>query len=109
MDRTLTRRGFLKATGSTAALTLLNLRFAPAAESAAGIDATGMRKDVGYRSVEDIYRQKWTWDRVVKGTHHSNCGFQRCAWNATPSFRRWARCCPCTRMIRRSAAITRYG
>lgn len=81
MDRTLTRRGFLKATGSTAALTLLNLRFGSAAESAAGIDATGMRKDVGYRSVEDIYRQKWTWDRAVKGTHHSNCGFQRCAWN----------------------------
>jgi DMSO reductase family type II enzyme molybdopterin subunit len=84
MNRTLTRRGFLKATGSTAALTLLNLRFDRAAESAATTDATVMLNGLpalDYRGVEDIYRKKWTWDRVVKGTHHSNCGYQRCAWN----------------------------
>jgi DMSO reductase family type II enzyme molybdopterin subunit len=35
-----------------------------------------------YQSVEDIYRQKWQWDKVVKGTHLINCWYQRsCAFN----------------------------
>jgi len=40
----------------------------------------GPRK-VSYGGFEDIYRKKWTWDRVIKGTHYANCGYQRCAWN----------------------------
>jgi len=36
---------------------------------------------VSYGSLGDLYRTKWTWDRVVKGTHYANCGYQRCAWN----------------------------
>lgn len=35
-----------------------------------------------YRSVEDIYRQRWRWDKVVKGTHVLNCWYQRnCSFN----------------------------
>jgi len=32
-----------------------------------------------YRSWEDLYRQEWTWDKVTKATHCSNC-FGNCAW-----------------------------
>jgi DMSO reductase family type II enzyme molybdopterin subunit len=35
-----------------------------------------------YRTVEDIYRQRWQWDRVVKATHVLNCWYQRnCSFN----------------------------
>ena len=80
MTRTLTRRGFLQATGGALALTLLHLRFSGVAESAQPPIRDGLA-DVSYRGFEDIYRKQWTWDRVAKGSHHSNCGFQRCAWN----------------------------
>ncbi len=83
MDVALTRRGFLQATGGTLALTFLNLRWADA-ESAAGTARTTVRDaaaEVSYRGVEGLYREKWTWDRVVRGTHYANCGYQRCAWN----------------------------
>jgi len=52
-------------------------------EHAVAADATAMLTgpEISYRGVEEIYRKQWTWDRVVRGTHHSNCGFQRCAWN----------------------------
>src|SRR4030042_4049796 len=36
----------------------------------------------GYRDIADIYRQRWRWDRVVKGTHILNCWYQRnCSFN----------------------------
>ena len=84
MSRKLTRRAFLQVTGGTAALTLLNLRFCDVAESPANTDEAAMLnrlREVSYGGFEDIYRKKWTWDRVVKGTHYANCGYQRCAWN----------------------------
>jgi len=35
-----------------------------------------------YRTAEDLYREKWRWDKVVKGTHILNCWYQRnCAFN----------------------------
>jgi len=35
-----------------------------------------------YASWADVYRQQWTWDRVVRSTHHLNCWFQaHCAWD----------------------------
>ncbi|MBP1688115.1 MAG: hypothetical protein H6Q33_4258, partial [Deltaproteobacteria bacterium] len=72
----LSRRTFLKGTGGAALM--LSLRQLgvgmPAAQAAA--DA------VEYRGWEDLYRQRWAWDRVVKGTHYVNCAYQRgCAWN----------------------------
>ncbi len=33
-----------------------------------------------YRAFEDVYRKKWTWDRVVRGTHGTNC-MGNCAFN----------------------------
>ncbi|TDI65188.1 MAG: twin-arginine translocation signal domain-containing protein [Alphaproteobacteria bacterium] len=33
-----------------------------------------------YRKSENLYRQKWTWDRVVRGTHGTNCA-GTCAFN----------------------------
>ena len=36
---------------------------------------------VDYRTWEDIYRQRWTWDRIAKGTHtRANC-ISACSWN----------------------------
>ncbi|MBK6658324.1 MAG: molybdopterin-dependent oxidoreductase [Proteobacteria bacterium] len=36
----------------------------------------------GYRGWQDVYRAQWTWDRVVRSTHHFNCWFQaHCAWD----------------------------
>ncbi len=84
MNRELTRRGFLQATGSTAALTLLHLRFSGVAERAVNTDTAAVLngpRNVSYLGSDDIYRRKWTWDRVIKGTHGVNCGYQRCAWN----------------------------
>jgi DMSO reductase family type II enzyme molybdopterin subunit len=71
----LTRRGFLQATASTAALTLLNLRFSGVAEGA-------VPADVSYLGAEDVYRKQWTWDSISKGTHYVNCWYQaHCSWN----------------------------
>ncbi|MGK0500338.1 MAG: dimethylsulfide dehydrogenase subunit alpha, partial [Oceanicoccus sp.] len=33
-----------------------------------------------YRKFEDVYRNKWTWDRVARGTHGANCA-GNCAFN----------------------------
>jgi len=33
-----------------------------------------------YRRFEDVYRNKWTWDRVARGTHGTNCA-GTCAFN----------------------------
>ena len=34
-----------------------------------------------YRDWRDVYRERWRWDRVVRGTHtHANC-VAACAWN----------------------------
>ena len=33
-----------------------------------------------YRAFEDLYRKKWTWDRVAHGTHGTNCA-GNCAFN----------------------------
>jgi len=78
MTSRLTRRAFLQATGA-AALTLClgrlrwgNGGLGPAASAAA---------EPSYRGWEDVYRQQWSWDAVVKGTHlQANC-VSACAWD----------------------------
>lgn len=36
---------------------------------------------VTYGNFSDVYREKWTWDKVVKGSHNrANC-FSACSWN----------------------------
>jgi len=69
----LTRRSFLK--GSALGATGLMLKYAsPALLHAETVPVAR------YRGVEDVYRQKWTWDKVVRGTHGTNCA-GACAFN----------------------------
>ena len=86
---TLSRRSFLRHAGTAAlTLTLSSLQFgcskepetaAPVPQAAAPPAALPKLPD--YRGWEDLYRQKWTWDRVVHCTHNrANC-MSACAWN----------------------------
>ncbi|MCP3956422.1 MAG: molybdopterin-dependent oxidoreductase [bacterium] len=70
---TVSRRRFLKGSG-LAGLGLM-LRHSPlsAAEALA-------EEPEPYRRFEDVYRNKWTWDRVARGTHGTNCA-GTCAFN----------------------------
>ncbi len=78
----LSRRAFLRASAATATLTLLHLRLTgEAVAGVAGATASAGGAGSEYRGFEDLYREQWAWDRVVKATHLSNCGYQRCAWN----------------------------
>ena len=85
MHQTLTRRTFLCA-GAAAAATLglasLRLRGRSGAEAAGpGGSTPALRGQPDYRSWEDLYREQWRWDRVVRGTHsNANCT-SACAWN----------------------------
>ena len=65
------RRGFLRRAGASAG-GLFALQYSKAEAQTA--------KEENYRSFEDVYRQKWTWDKVVHGTHGTNCT-GNCAFN----------------------------
>jgi len=67
-----TRRTFIGGTGATALA--LSLRYASAAT------ASGSGLAAPYGRWEDLMRKKWTWDRVVRGTHGTNCT-GNCAFN----------------------------
>src|SRR5690606_16167606 len=60
------RRAFLKKLFTTG--TLLTLNYASVASIAA--ETAGSKV---YRRFEDVYRKKWTWDRIAHGTHGTNC------------------------------------
>ncbi len=85
-----TRRDFLRATGtSVLALGLANLALAcgrshdAASEHAASgpqPTVTPLPKVADYRTWEDLYREKWTWDRVARGTHTMTNCVSGCAW-----------------------------
>jgi DMSO reductase family type II enzyme molybdopterin subunit len=82
MSTELSRRAFIRGAG-TAVLTLslgqLTFRPPKAAGSVLGAVETG---DPSYGGFGDLYRERWTWDRVAKGTHFVNCWYQRgCNWN----------------------------
>ena len=82
----ISRRQFLHGTGA-AALTLslgrLSARPASAFDSKSSLTSSASEPWLSnYRSWEDLYRQKWSWDRIAKGTHYVNCWYQRgCNWN----------------------------
>jgi len=82
----LSRRAFLRgAGGAVATLTLANLERAWGASEAApaaGQIAAAAAPDLpAYRNWEDVYRNKWTWDSIVKSTHiRTNC-IAACSWN----------------------------
>jgi DMSO reductase family type II enzyme molybdopterin subunit len=67
------RREFV--TGGSALALGLSLKYAPAMaqDPAAALAAP-------YGRWEDLMRRKWTWDRVVRGTHGTNCT-GNCAFN----------------------------
>ena len=76
------RRGFLRGAGAAVlGLSLGRLSFEPAK----ALGATAAEPAAGgpdYRSWEDVYRARWTWDSIAKGTHYVNCWYQaHCNWN----------------------------
>jgi DMSO reductase family type II enzyme molybdopterin subunit len=75
----LTRRDFLRSAGAASATLLLSrLDLVPCA---AGVKE-GLPPVAAYRSWEDLYRQKWAWDKVVRSSHFVNCWYQaHCAWD----------------------------
>ncbi len=83
----LSRRRFLTGGGSAVVLSMsyLGWRSLQNVAWAQGVDGTPMSPPwppVAYASFEDIWRTKWRWDSVAKGTHFVNCWFQRgCNWN----------------------------
>jgi len=82
---TLTRRDFLRTAGATAiTLGLVNLRLPRelAAETAASPQPTAAQVGAPeYRAWEDLYREQWRWDRVVRGTHSMTNCTSACAWD----------------------------
>lgn len=73
----ITRRDFMKGGAGVIGLSLVQLKvkWALAGEKP-------LAPAVDYAGFEAIYRKKWTWDKVVKGSHNNNCWYQRpCAWN----------------------------
>lgn len=77
----LTRRNLLIGASSAGALALLNFRFCSDDGSKVASVLKEQIKKISYGNYSDVYREKWTWDKVVAGTHYTNCGYQRCAWN----------------------------
>lgn len=77
----ISRRKLLLGAGSAGVLALINLRFRSGSGDTAKTKVLEKISRISYGNYNDIYREKWTWDKVVKGTHYSNCGYQRCAWN----------------------------
>jgi DMSO reductase family type II enzyme molybdopterin subunit len=79
----LRRRDFLKAAGGAiAGLSLSNLVLPRPAGARGAAAVTDAASQPVYRGFEDVYRRKWTWDRIAKGTHYVNCWYQRgCNWN----------------------------
>jgi DMSO reductase family type II enzyme molybdopterin subunit len=76
----LTRRRFLHLSGVTAA-TLPFVHFEPDAAQAATPGAAGTAALSKLESWEDLYRERWKWDRVAKGSHGwLNCR-SACNWN----------------------------
>ncbi len=76
-----TRRRFLKNTGGVLALSLSQLTWKAGSNSAYAHEM-GKMPIIDYKGFEDIYREKWNWDSVAKGTHFVNCWYQRgCNWN----------------------------
>jgi DMSO reductase family type II enzyme molybdopterin subunit len=81
-DPGLDRRAFLRGAGATVlGLSLGRLGF----DSTRALGATATGPGAGgtdYRSWKDVYRARWTWDSISKGTHLVNCWYQaHCNWN----------------------------
>lgn len=70
------RRTFLRASAAVGGRLALPNFVMQTAEAIAG------NKIPAYSSWKDIYRAQWTWDKVVRSTHHLNCWYQaHCSWD----------------------------
>jgi anaerobic selenocysteine-containing dehydrogenase len=78
----ITRRGFLAGTAVLAlSMTYLGCSDRNAGTGAATAASRGFRAKK-YGDWQDLYRERWQWDSISRGTHYVNCWFQRgCAWN----------------------------
>lgn len=73
------RRAFLRASAVGAASVALGLWRLESAAAAPGAVSAAAK---AYGDWRDVYRQKWTWDRVVRSSHFVNCWYQaHCAWD----------------------------
>jgi anaerobic selenocysteine-containing dehydrogenase len=82
----LTRRGFLIGAGGVGlSLSLYQLRRCSTSPEGAKVSIVPPETIEGlpeYGDWRDLYRQRWTWDKVAKGTHAVNCWYQRgCNWD----------------------------
>ncbi|NNJ76109.1 MAG: molybdopterin-dependent oxidoreductase, partial [Anderseniella sp.] len=79
MTSGLTRRNFLKSGAAvTASLALPDF----IAGSGQSLTALAGSRPRDYTKIVDIYRNKWTWDKTVRGTHLINCWYQaHCAFD----------------------------
>jgi DMSO reductase family type II enzyme molybdopterin subunit len=72
--RPVTRRDFLKGTGGlVVGLSLTRLGFRYLDLGAPGSAEEEVFRYYAYDSWEDLYRNKWTWDKVTWGTHLVDC------------------------------------
>jgi hypothetical protein len=70
------RRSFLKGSAAVSGGLALPNFVVQAAEVASG------KKIPVYGTWKDIYKSQWTWDKVVRSTHHLNCWYQaHCSWD----------------------------
>lgn len=77
-----TRRAFLRHGAAAVTLGLVHLQFGchGSDERTAAVEPELPRLPE-YRDWEDVHRERWTWDAVVKGTHtRVNC-IAACSWN----------------------------
>lgn len=73
------RRNFLKTTAAAGITLSLPSFTARAAET---FEALSEARIPAYNSWQDIYREQWTWDSVVRATHLVNCWYQSsCVWD----------------------------
>jgi DMSO reductase family type II enzyme molybdopterin subunit len=79
MSLEINRRTFLEGAGLLT-LSLLRLQVGPSSALAMEGKSLGAATGAKYRSFEDVYREQWKWDRVVRAAHHvvncaSSCPF----------------------------------
>jgi len=76
MNTVFARRRFLQGAAASVGLLALPSFVIRASEVVSG------QKIPKYDSWKDVYRGQWTWDKVVRSTHHLNCWFQaHCSWD----------------------------
>jgi len=79
MDKQISRRDFLRSSAATGLTLML-----PSFTTGAGVTLQNLTSTAApvYTTWMDIYRQQWTWDKVVRSTHFLNCWYQAaCSWD----------------------------